>query len=139
MRSEPQGCPAAQQGVPLPRYDWLQTYDWNFENAPAPVTREEPKVPGNWDYCGLPVGSPLGIAAGPLLNGQWILYYAALGFDVLTYKTVRSRFRACYPTPNLQPVEAGALRDVDGQLQTSETMRGSWAVSFGMPSKAPDV
>ena len=46
---------------------------------------------------------PLGTSAGPLLNGRWILYYAALGFDILTYKTVRSRHRACYPMPNLQP------------------------------------
>lgn len=87
----------------------------------------------------MPVGSPLGIAAGPLLNGRWILYYAALGFDVLTYKTVRSRMRACYPMPNLQPVAAAELRDPQSALLCSAVMRGSWAVSFGMPSKAPDV
>jgi hypothetical protein len=41
--------------------------------------------------------------------------------------------------PNLQPVEAKDLLDGDARLQTSEAMRGSWAVSFGMPSKAPDI
>ena len=123
----------------LGRYDWHETYDWNYEHAPDPVPQDDAAVPGKWDFCGLPIGSPLGIAAGPLLNGRWILYYASLGFDVLTYKTVRSRFRACYPTPNLQPIEAEALWDGDTQLQTSDAMRGSWAVSFGMPSKAPDV
>jgi hypothetical protein len=45
-----------------------------------------PDVPGHWTFCGLPVASPLGMPAGPLLNSRWILHYAALGFDVLTYK-----------------------------------------------------
>jgi dihydroorotate dehydrogenase len=123
----------------LPRYDWRQSYDWNYEHAPAPPTFEEPPVQGRWNYCGLPVASPLGLAAGPLLNGRWILYYAVLGFDVLTYKTVRGRFRACYSMPNLQPVISSSLHRDDAVLPTSEEMDGSWAVSFGMPSKDPDV
>jgi len=123
----------------LPRYDPSQTYDWNYTHAPAPVPQEEPHVPGSWNFCGLPVRSPLGIAAGPLLNGKWILYYAALGFDVLTYKTVRSRHRDSYALPNLQPVEAGHLLGGDAPLSAAEEMRGSWAVSFGMPSKSPDI
>ena len=123
----------------LPRYDRRQSYDWNYEHAPAPPSVEEPPVAGRWDFCGLPVASPLGIAAGPLLNGRWILFYAALGFDVLTYKTVRSRFRACYATPNLQPVISQPLHGSDAVLPTNVEMDGSWAVSFGMPSRAPDV
>lgn len=123
----------------LARYDWRQSYDWNYEHAPAPVTIDEPPVRGVWNYCGLPINSPLGIAAGPLLNGRWILYYASLGFDVLTYKTVRSRHRACYPMPNLQPVAATKVSGSEEALPSSTDMRGSWAVSFGMPSKSPDV
>ena len=146
----------------LPCYDWRQTYDWNYEHAPQVVPQDEPAVPGRWDFCGLPVGSPLGVAAGPLLNGHWIRYYAALGFDVLTYKTVRSRQRACYPLPNLQPVispiarasssspplgaeervpegrERGHL-SVSPALKATTEMHGSWAVSFGMPSRPPDI
>jgi dihydroorotate dehydrogenase len=125
--------------APLPRYDWGETYDWNYQHAPAPVPHDEPAVPGTWNFCGVPVGSPLGIAAGPLLNGQWILYYAALGFDVLTYKTVRSRHRGCYPLPNLQPVATGSIHDDRRALNGCAKMEGSWAVSFGMPSKSPDV
>jgi dihydroorotate dehydrogenase len=123
----------------LPRYDPRQTYDWNYTHAPAPALHDEPPVPGSWDFCGLPVRSPLGIAAGPLLNGKWILYYAALGFDVLTYKTVRSRHRECYALPNLQPVEVDLVRDGGPPLRAEEEMHGSWAVSFGMPSKSPDI
>jgi dihydroorotate dehydrogenase (NAD+) catalytic subunit len=98
---------------------------------------------GGWQFCGLPVDSPLGVAAGPLLNGRWLLYYASLGFDVLTYKTVRSAARTCYPMPNLLPVDCSAVRgQVDQHIQSlpmTDTMNGTWAVSFGMPSKSPDV
>jgi dihydroorotate dehydrogenase len=123
----------------LPRYDLHQSYDWNYEHAPTTPAVAEPTIAGQWDFCGLPVASPLGIAAGPLLNGRWILYYAALGFDVLTYKTVRSRYRACYAMPNLQPVVSQPLHRSDTMLPARDDMDGSWAMSFGMPSKAPDV
>jgi dihydroorotate dehydrogenase len=123
----------------LPSYDRSQTYDWNYEHAPEPVEVEVPPVAGHWQFCGLSVDSPLGIPAGPLLNGRWLLYYASLGFDVLTYKTVRSGPRECYPLPNLQPVRCGQLRGSETDLPAVGEMTGSWAVSFGMPSKSPDV
>lgn len=123
----------------LPRYARQQTYEWNYEHAPEPIDQEIPSVPGAWSFCGLPVPSPLGIPAGPLLNGKWVLYYASLGFDVLTYKTVRTSPRACYPLPNLQPVQASSLKGTESEVKLSDEMQGSWAVSFGMPSVAPDV
>ena len=92
------------------KYDITKDYAWNFDNAPEPEQLDVVPVPGEWAYCGVSVESPLGIAAGPLLNGQWLLYYAALGFDILTYKTVRSRERASYGLPNLQPVSYTHLR-----------------------------
>ena len=123
----------------LPRYDTEQTYDWNYDNPPPVLEVDIPALEGDWTFCGRSVSSPLGIPAGPLLNGRWILYYAALGFDVLTYKTVRSLERACYPLPNLQPVTTGTLDGSQTELPASDSMSGSWAVSFGMPSKGPDV
>ncbi|MBM3735612.1 MAG: hypothetical protein FJW39_07480 [Acidobacteria bacterium] len=119
-------------------YDITRTYDWNYEHVPAPVDIAVPPCPGQWDFCGIPVNSPLGIPAGPLLNGRWILYYASLGFDVLTYKTVRSRSRACYDLPNLLPVESGALTG-EGASVRAATRSQSWAISFGMPSRGPVV
>lgn len=122
----------------LSRYDRHQTYEWNYEHVPEPVDWEMPVVPGSWHFCGLPVASPLGMPAGPLLNGRWCLYYASLGFDVVTYKTVRSREHPCYGLPNLQPVQCGPLFGGESDLPASETMHGSWAVSYGMPSRGPD-
>lgn len=123
-------------------YDYRRTYDWNYANAP--VDRwdgEVPAMPGIWDFCGIQVNSPLGMPAGPLLNSDWILHYARLGFDVLTYKTVRSTNRPCYEPPNLLPVSAGQLtgdNDVVTAADSAERAR-SWAISFGMPSKDPCV
>src|SRR5262245_66693229 len=115
----------------LPRYDRSQTYRWNYDHAPEPPRGiHVPYVEGDWTFCGRRVASPLGIAAGPLLNGRWILYYAALGFDVLTYKTTRSRQRDCYPLPNLQPVEPVVLESAGRALSAIAEMHGSWAVSF---------
>jgi dihydroorotate dehydrogenase len=122
-----------------PRYDPTQTYAWNYEHAPEPVAVDEPPVPGEWTYCGLSVGSPLSIAAGPLLNGLWCLYYAGLGFDVVTYKTVRSGLRPCYAMPNLLPVRPDAQHGGNETLQAAAKFEGSWAVSFGMPSQPPEV
>ena len=85
--------------IALPRYNHRESYEWNYEHAPEPVQMPVPAVPGEWKFFGRRVASPLGMAAGPLLNGRWILYYASLGFDILTYKTVRSATRACYPMP----------------------------------------
>jgi dihydroorotate dehydrogenase len=125
---------------PLPRYDRSQTYRWNYEHAPQrPAGLNVPSVAGRWTFCGRPVPSPLGIAAGPLLNGRWLLYYAELGFDVLTYKTTRSAHRDCYPTPNLQPVESATLARSGCTLPATTAMQGSWAISFGMPSMSPDI
>ena len=56
---------------PLPRYDRSQSYEWNYENTPSPQDLALAKVPGKWQFCGLPVDSPLGMPAGPLLNGAW--------------------------------------------------------------------
>ena len=102
----------------------------------VPVTDESGS---RWDFLGIPVASPLGIAAGPLLNSAWCLYYGARGFDVLTYKTVRSSARECYAMPNLVPVKDSTMQGGEASVHRSDRMGGSWAVSFGMPSSSPEV
>ncbi|MBL8234914.1 MAG: hypothetical protein JNL98_40815 [Bryobacterales bacterium] len=123
----------------LPTYDIQQSYEWNYQNAPDPVEIEVPPCPGNWTLCGHHIHSPIGMPAGPLLNSRWILYYAALGFDVLVYKTVRSRFRASYDPPNLLPLRHVVLdgEGRDMQPSVSGDPYQSWAISFGMPSRDP--
>ena len=119
------------------KYDITQDYAWNYEHAPEPVGDAVPGVGGEWLYCGVPVDSPLGIAAGPLLNGKWLLYYASLGFDVLTYKTVRSCERYVVRDAESSADCMGGWRGAGGVECCQRKMSGSWAVSFGMPSKPP--
>lgn len=128
----------------FPSYNRTKSYQWNYDHAPSLEAAtidalDIVEFAGTWNFCGIPVNSPLGVPAGPLLNGQWCLYYATLGFDVVTYKTVRSGGRDCYPLPNLQPVRCGQLLGNESRLSPSDSMEGSWAVSFGMPSAEPDV
>ena len=122
----------------LKRYDITRDYRWNYNHVPEPVSIEIPTMSGSWTFLGRPISSPLGMPAGPLLNGRWVRYYASLGFDVLTYKTVRSSARECYPIPNLVPVRTDALQGGETELNAEPQMSGSWAVSFGMPSAQPD-
>ena len=137
--SQKNGGSLADQAF-IDRYDWSRSYEWNYLNPPTVTSLPVPDVPGHFHFLGKKVASPLGVAAGPLLNGHWVLYYASLGFDVLTYKTVRSRERTCYEMPNLLPVRQGEGFDWNRNrvLLGSEHMDGSWAVSFGMPSRSPD-
>ncbi len=126
------------------KYRRDKSYEWNYENSPEAVgssstTFEAPSPCGSWEFLGLPVESPIGVAAGPLLNGKWVQYYASLGFSVLTYKTVRSTYRECYPVPNLTHVSCGQLDGSETTLPESSAQTDTWAVSFGMPSKEPDA
>jgi dihydroorotate dehydrogenase len=86
---------------------------------------------------GYQLDSPLGIAAGPLLNSKWVEGYARLGFDVLTYATVRSQPQPAHNLPNIRPVDnrqevaiAGGRGHPDGT---------TIAVSLGLPSMEPEV
>ncbi len=121
-------------------YDLGATYIENFDRGPT--LGEAPALPTSEsvEFLGQTVNSRLGIAAGLLLNAKWIEGYAAQGWDLLTYKTVRSIARECYPPPNWAFVDADAG---DGPVYATDEVPGdptaiSSAVCFGMPSMAPD-
>jgi dihydroorotate dehydrogenase (NAD+) catalytic subunit len=115
-----------------------RSYAWNYAHGPAlPRVRRVPPGPGARLF-GYDLNSPLGIAAGPLLNSRWIEAYARLGYDVLTYATVRSREQAAHALPN--------IRYIENRDQVAVTARRSApngdatiAVSLGLPSMEPDV
>ncbi len=122
-------------------YDITATYRDNYDHGPLlDVSSEIPETPLK-KFLGRPVRSRFGIAAGLLLNSKWLLGYALQGFDLLTYKTVRSRARECYPPPNWVFVDAdegvGPVYVTDDLSKSSDAI--SSAVCFGMPSMAPEV
>ncbi len=124
-------------------YDIGRSYQENYESGPQfdGPAREMPDTPLK-DFLGFKVRSRIGIAAGLLLNSKWIEGYARRGFDILTYKTVRSAYRPCYDLPNWVFVEDDG--NSEGPVYATEHPSSdpgeiSSAVCFGMPSMDPDV
>ena len=98
--------------------------------------RRLPSGPGGILF-GRTLTSSLGVAAGPLLNSKWVEAYARLGFDVLTYATVRSSYRAAHGLPNIRHVDN---RDQAAVVARATNSGGTTiAVSLGEPSMEPDI
>ncbi len=95
-------------------------------------------------FLGYPIASPIGIAAGPLLNSRWTGLASQLGFDLVTYKTIRSKAHPSLPLPNVVFIESeGPLQPTGDQsvfLREEEpTLPAQLGItnSFGMPSRGP--
>lgn len=128
-------------------YDINRSYAENanegpFFNAEFPERTWAPKE--EWiDFLGHKVASPLGVPAGPLLNSRWTNFAAKVGFDVVTYKTIRSREHTGHPLPNVMYIntEGDLVRPRWGEtLQSTPTKPSNIndvaiTNSFGMPSK----
>jgi dihydroorotate dehydrogenase len=142
---------AATPVIPLPFatpvYRLDRTFEQNAAEGPAfngpyidvPVTPMK-------DFLGYQVASRVGVAASLLVNERWFELYSRLGFDLLTYKTVRSRARLAHPLPNWlclkeTSVSAGSptapLQTIEGT--PSAPFAATAAGSIGMPSSPPDV
>ncbi len=120
-------------------YNISASYQDNFDRGPQLGAVPELSSTGSFEFLGQKVSSPLGIAAGLLPNAKWISGYAARGWDLLTYKTVRSKARECYPVPNWVFVDADAG---EGPVYATNDLpedpsQISSAVCFGMPSMDP--
>jgi dihydroorotate dehydrogenase len=111
-------------------------------DAPLLPLRELRKqIAGHW------VDFPLGLPASVLAaNAKWIEFYARRGFDILTYKTVRTVYRDVHPWPNwvflddppedLPPAGGKVVGYPDYWPEELSTV--SMANSFGVPSFAPE-
>lgn len=129
-----------------PFYDPTKTYEANFLEGPfgdfadgkALARIGEPKH----SFMGFAVYEPFGIPAGPLLNANFVKAAFAKGFDIATYKTVRSRAYECAVWPNVLAVDVRGNLTIELAAQGLET-RGSYESplsitnSFGVPSKDP--
>jgi len=114
-----------------------RSYAWNYAHTPAlPRIRRLPSSSGG-HLLGYALNSPLGIAAGPLLNSKWVEGYARLGFDVLTYATVRSRPQPAHNLPNIRAVENREEIAIAGRRGQPDGT--TIAVSLGLPSMEPEI
>ncbi len=121
-----------------PLYDPHKSYLENMRDGPCFSGEIFPRAPREpIDFLGFPLLSPIGVPAGPLLNSAWVALAGKLGFDVLTYKTIRSREHPSHPLPNIVFVERnekGALASKPPFLSKDISITNS----FGMPSMSPE-
>ncbi len=128
-------------------YNMDRDYHYNLEAGPRfsgeiPAWEPDPAFP----FLGHGLNSPLGIPAGLLLDSKWINLYALLGYDILVYKTVRSRRYPVHPWPNCLFVKTEMLNP--DALPPQVVAPRNWEPpsprvvtitnSFGMPSLSPE-
>lgn len=123
-----------------PIYDISKSYmenatDGPFFNAPIP---ERPTPSHPIDFLGCKLNSPLGIPAGPLLNSRWIELAAKLGFDLVTYKTIRSFAHPGHALPNMIYVEPSGADSAFACDEPKHLSGLTLTNSFGMPSRSPE-
>lgn len=86
------------------------------------------------NFMGYRVASPLGVSAGPLLDSAWTTLAARLGFDVVTYKTIRTQKYLGHPVPNVIYVRSDELGLAKETTMPANYDAVSITNSFGMPS-----
>jgi len=129
-------------------YDPKLSYEENYKNGPFGdfANKEIYKNKGKPEnkFLGFPVFEPFGIPAGPLVNSKFVNAALDKGFDLVEYKTVRSRKLLSHLWPNVLSVE------IEGDLTEEKAEKGlmghfkfndppSITNSFGVPSMDPDV
>jgi dihydroorotate dehydrogenase len=132
---------------PQPTYRIDRSFEWNAANGPDyrgpwPAVPETPLK----DFLGLEVRSRFGVAASILTGARWVETYARLGFDILTYKTVRSAARRCYDLPNWRFLDPKTVAQLDHEdvaqrilpATPDDPLEVTGVGSFGMPSSAPE-
>jgi dihydroorotate dehydrogenase len=132
----------------IPFYDPEKTYEQNYEDGPFGafandrIFKDQGKP--QYSFLGNRVFLPFGIAAGPLLNGKYVKAAMDKGFDLVTFKTVRTKSYPANEWPNVLAV------DIKGDLSLEHAERGVVGMStgleplaitnsFGVPSYDPDV
>lgn len=132
-----------------PLYNIEKSYLENAEEGPffsGTLPKRELPDESKWsDFLGFKVASKIGVPAGPLLNARWVELAAKLGFDIVTYKTIRSKEHPAHPVPNMVYIETqGFLRPQDegGTIYATKTPPQSieelaMTNSFGIPSRDP--
>lgn len=124
-------------------YDISKSYDWNYEYGPFNIpSYPERFLKPSKKFLSFKLNSLFGVPAGPLLNSRWIETYSKLGYDILTYKTVRTRSYPAHQMPHILYVEKNQVKNDTsfiGKPYLSKIHSLAITNSFGVPSKDPDV
>lgn len=141
----------ARAGVCFPAYALTDDVAAARVGPPGPRLPVRPRAAGSWSVLGRRTGFPIGVPACPMTGtAAWVQYLAGNGFNLLTYKTVRSRPHPANQFPNWAFVPS--VREpfaVDGPPPVVTAEPSDWvppgdpavtsANSFGVPSPDPAV
>lgn len=137
-------------------YNASATYEENYKNGPNPLFLQGGKFPvvkytekPRYEFLGIPLHIPFGVAAGPLLNAAYVRAALNAGFCLPTYKTVRSRVWECNKWPNILAINSNLKsiyseqnNEVIGipfQEKDYQLNKISISNSFGVPSQPPEI
>lgn len=135
----------AQSDIAHPIYDIFADFSANVAGPwdRLPIVPEL-TTPKNWRLLGREVRFPLGVpASGLTANSRWVEYFSRRGFNVITYKTVRSIEFAPHVFPNWIFIDQSIawrsfteIGSVTGDLDMwpTDPTAFSMANSFGVPS-----
>ncbi|KKR16887.1 MAG: Dihydroorotate oxidase [Candidatus Levybacteria bacterium GW2011_GWA1_39_32] len=105
-----------------PFFDPHLSYEENYKKGPFGAFADKKvfkdKGKPSYNFLGEKVFLPLGIPAGPLLNSKFTNAALDKGFDIVTYKTVRSKKYSSHSWPNVLSVK------VHGKLTEKKAERG---------------
>lgn len=131
-----------------PFFDPLLSYEDNYKKGPfgefaSKKVYKDKRIPDHY-FFGNPVLTPFGIPAGPLLNSKYVNAALDKGFDIVTYKTVRTKFRISNEWPNVLAVKVKGdltLEMAEKGVIGNQEFGNPLAVtnSFGVPSMNPEV
>ena len=131
-----------------PFYDPEKSYETNLAEGPFGYFAEPGVTPQKdepmYDFFGQKVYSPFGIPAGPLINGKFVQAALDKGFDIVIYKTVRTRKYPCHPWPNVLSVDVKGdltLEKAKEKLVANHDFHQPISItnSFGVPSPNPEL
>jgi len=126
-----------------PFYDPKKSYDENCKKGPfggfADGKVYKNKGLPTFSFFGNKVFLPFGIPAGPIPNANYCKAAFEKGFDLVMYKTVRTREHECNKFPNIVPVKTNGnltLEDAAKGLIMDDEFKEPIAItnSFGVPS-----
>lgn len=137
----------------FPLYNAWREYQLNSKAPWGKALRSRPRTAQTrWPFLGRLIGLPLGVPASAITgSASWIALLADSGYNVITFKTVRSQRHPEFSAPNwvsvpdltepLPIANAGNLGPVRGELPfgsgPSTARTASTANSFGVPSADP--
>jgi dihydroorotate dehydrogenase (NAD+) catalytic subunit len=129
-------------------YDPNKTFDQNMDDGPYfdSIPELERTDKPRFDFLGFPIYLPFGIAAGTLPTAKHVKAAFDWGYDVATYKTMRSVAYPANQFPNIIPIETSGdvtLDQAESGLIKADDYPGDYKKivitnSFGNSGRGPD-